>query len=117
MKPKLRMMYPHIGQAKQLLEFTVDLLFRCVMDDADLSGSPLFEKTTGYKNPINKIYRKEKQPSDQHYKFVVLKKKHAVISFIILAIIMLTNIVTPCLGAENGISWTEDELAFMERHP
>jgi two-component system sensor histidine kinase/response regulator len=30
---------------------------------------------------------------------------------------MLTTITTPCFAAENGVSWTEDELAFMEEHP
>ena len=47
------------------------------------------------------------------------KKKihHVVISLVILAIIMITTIAAPCLAAEDGIGWTEDEIAFMEDHP
>ena len=30
---------------------------------------------------------------------------------------MLTTVVSPCFGAENGINWTEDELAFIKEHP
>ncbi len=49
--------------------------------------------------------------------FEALKKKHVIISSIILAVVMLTTTATPCFAAANGISWTEDELAFMEEHP
>jgi len=49
--------------------------------------------------------------------FVALKKKHVFLSSIILAAAMLTTITTLCFAAKSGISWTEDELAFMEEHP
>ncbi|NLY75420.1 MAG: transporter substrate-binding domain-containing protein [Firmicutes bacterium] len=39
------------------------------------------------------------------------------VSLIIFAIIVFTAIATSCFAAENSISWTEDELAFMESHP
>lgn len=36
---------------------------------------------------------------------------------IILLIIILTSAATPCLCAESGIGWTEEEIAFIEGHP
>lgn len=44
-----------------------------------------------------------------------MRMKHDV-SSIILVIIILTTIATPCFAVENSINWTEDELAFMEDH-
>lgn len=32
-------------------------------------------------------------------------------------IVMTSVMITPCFGADSSISWTEDELAFMEEHP
>lgn len=32
-------------------------------------------------------------------------------------IIMTLVMITPCYAADSSISWTEDELAFMEEHP
>ncbi len=54
MKPDeyFRMMYPYIGQAKQSSEFIDDLLCNFVADNADLSGSPLIDKTSDYKNRL-----------------------------------------------------------------
>lgn len=43
--------------------------------------------------------------------------RHIVFSAIILVILILITIETPCFAAENSIVWTEDELAFMEEHP
>jgi two-component system sensor histidine kinase/response regulator len=37
--------------------------------------------------------------------------------FIVLALVMLAAIAVPCFGAEDDISWTKNELAFMEAHP
>lgn len=51
------------------------------------------------------------------YRIIRLKSKHVVVGSIILAIIILTTIAIPCFAAVNSISWTEDELAFMEEHP
>ncbi|NLX92243.1 MAG: transporter substrate-binding domain-containing protein [Firmicutes bacterium] len=36
---------------------------------------------------------------------------------IILVIITLTTLATPCFAADNSISWAEDELTFMKEHP
>lgn len=49
--------------------------------------------------------------------FVALKNRHFVFSSIILAIIILTSVQTPCFAAENSIDWTENELAFIREHP
>lgn len=38
-------------------------------------------------------------------------------SSIILAIILLSTIAPFCFAAENSISWTEEELTFMENNP
>lgn len=40
-----------------------------------------------------------------------------IIRKIILVIITLTTLATPCFAAGNSISWTEDELTFMKEHP
>ena len=40
-----------------------------------------------------------------------------VIAFIFILVIAMTPIAKLCFAAEDGISWTEDELAFMEDHP
>jgi hypothetical protein len=45
-------MYPYIGQAKQPAEYVDDLLCNFVVDDSDLAGSPLTDKTPDYKNRI-----------------------------------------------------------------
>lgn len=45
-----------------------------------------------------------------------MKKKHVIVSSMIVTI-MLTIIVKPCFATKNSISWTEDELTFMEDHP
>jgi signal transduction histidine kinase len=42
--------------------------------------------------------------------------RRIIASFIFFLIIMPV-MATPCFAAENSISWTEDELAFMEEHP
>jgi two-component system sensor histidine kinase/response regulator len=61
--------------------------------------------------------RKKTQRSEQPSPVGSLKNKYVVVSPIILVIIVLTTIATPCFAAENSISWTEDELAFTEDHP
>ena len=38
-------------------------------------------------------------------------------SSIILAIILLSTIAPFCFAAKNRISWTEEELTFMENNP
>ena len=40
--------------------------------------------------------------------------KHAFVRIIIFAMIMLTVAAMPCFAAENAISFTEDELAFLD---
>ena len=47
---------------------------------------------------------------------VVVRSKHIVLSVIIFAIIF-SVMAAPCFAADNSISWTEDELAFMDKHP
>ncbi len=61
--------------------------------------------------------REKNRRRDHNSTIGALGRKHAVISTVIIAIIMLTTMATPCLAAENDIEWTEDELAFMEEHP
>jgi len=46
-----------------------------------------------------------------------LLKKHIVVYSVVLAIIMFTTASMSCFAAESSIDWTEDELAFMKRHP
>ncbi len=46
-----------------------------------------------------------------------LRKKSLAFCSVLLSLIILTGITTPCFASENGINWTEDELAFMEEHP
>jgi len=43
--------------------------------------------------------------------------RQVVLISIILVILLLTTLASPCLAAENNIVWTEDELAFMKEHP
>jgi len=46
------------------------------------------------------------------------KRTHIITNSIILAMTLLfASLATPCFAAESGISWTEDELTFMESHP
>lgn len=47
----------------------------------------------------------------------IIKNKQIVVSLIILMIIVFTTIASFCAVAENSISLTEDELAFMKAHP
>ena len=61
--------------------------------------------------------RKKKDRRERHSPISATKSKHIVVSSIFLVIVILATIVTPCFAAENGISWTEDELAFVEDHP
>lgn len=73
-----------------------------------------------------RIYHIIASDKAQHDKWVYMcagkvidrrKKRYAAISLIVLAFIMLTTVASPCFGAENGINWTEDELAFIKEHP
>jgi len=66
---------------------------------------------------IDEFDKKKKQPGGQQPAIEALNIEYVAISFIILALILSITIARPCFGAENGISWTEDELAFMEEHP
>lgn len=61
--------------------------------------------------------RKKKDRRERHSPISATKSKHIFVSSIFLVIVILATIVTPCFAAENGISWTEDELAFVEDHP
>lgn len=38
-------------------------------------------------------------------------------SLLYVLIIMTSVMISPCYAADSSISWTEDELAFMEEHP
>ncbi|HHW47733.1 MAG TPA: transporter substrate-binding domain-containing protein [Clostridiaceae bacterium] len=42
-------------------------------------------------------------------------KKIYILLFVL--IVITSTIICPCYAAESSISWTEDELAFMEEHP
>ncbi len=44
-------------------------------------------------------------------------KKRAAISSVVLAVVTQATAAMPCFAAESGISWTEDELGFMDDHP
>jgi two-component system sensor histidine kinase/response regulator len=46
-----------------------------------------------------------------------LKSKNVLAGSVILVIIMLTTMVMPCFATENSISWTDEELAFLQEHP
>ncbi len=60
--------------------------------------------------------QKEKGLRKRHFPIIALKSTHIVASSIFFVIIILATIATPCF-ADNNISWTEDELAFMQQHP
>jgi two-component system sensor histidine kinase/response regulator len=51
------------------------------------------------------------------YGMAALKRIHIVVSAVILALTIFTAIASLCFAAENSISWSEDEIAFMEEHP
>ncbi len=61
--------------------------------------------------------RKKKERGEQHSPVSASKNKHIVVSSIIFSIILLTTMSIPCIAAETGIVWTEDELSFMAEHP
>ncbi|NMA68881.1 MAG: transporter substrate-binding domain-containing protein [Desulfitobacterium sp.] len=46
-----------------------------------------------------------------------LKRKPIILISIILVIFMLTIITLPSFASENEISWTEEELTFLDQHP
>jgi len=60
---------------------------------------------------------KRKQCDGKHSPISARKNKHVGVGAIVLAIILLTVITTPCFAAEYSINWTEDELSFMNEHP
>lgn len=47
----------------------------------------------------------------------ILKSKQIAVGAILFVAITLLGIAAPCLAEENSISWTEEELAFLEAHP
>ena len=53
--------------------------------------------------------------SFRHSSIIASKISHVLIYSIIIAIVLLTTITGPCYGDESSISWTEDELNFMEK--
>jgi len=40
-----------------------------------------------------------------------------IFTVLVIAVVIAATLAMPCFAAEDGISWTEDELAFMEDHP
>lgn len=62
-------------------------------------------------------FSRKKKERREGYSPSDLKSKHIVVGAIFLVVIILTAMATPCFAADNVISWTEDELAFMEDHP
>ena len=62
-------------------------------------------------------FSRKKKERRERYSPSDLKSKHIVVGAIFLVVIILTAMTTPCFAAENVISWTEDELTFMEDHP
>ena len=65
---------------------------------------------------VNSV-RKKTRHSKKHSPIGALKNKHVVMSSAILVIIISAITVMPCFATEDSISWTEDELVFMEGHP
>ena len=63
-----------------------------------------------------KFYRSKKERSGWPFPSSALKSRHIVVCLIILVMIFFAAITVPCLAVDNGINWTEDELAFMEEH-
>ncbi len=62
-------------------------------------------------------FSRKKKERREGYSPSDLKSKHIVVGAIFFVVIILTAMATPCFAADNVISWTEDELAFMEDHP
>ena len=62
-------------------------------------------------------FSRKKKERRERYSPSDLKSKHIVVGAIFFVVIILTAMATPCFAADNVISWTEDELAFMEDHP
>ena len=61
--------------------------------------------------------RKQKHFGKEHSPIGDSDNRHVIMSSLLLAIIIITAVALPCFAESNSVSWTEDELAFMEEHP
>ena len=61
------------------------------------------------------LNREKKQRNRQHSTVTASIIKYVVSSIVL--VIIITAIAMPCLASQNGISWTKEELTFMEEHP